>query len=266
MKTKKSICNDELTIRSISYVANSAQCIPTDEITRNVHRNLDLLVYVVDGYADYTFGGVKHSVRAGDLLYLAYGCNYDRHIKSDFYHFICVEFSFDAPENTLAPKFFSSMQDLDSHFKKLYKTWNSRETSFRSKCMSILYEIYAKLIWNEFSTYIPAQKRDVFKDIIKKISESYADNELSVHDLAQMANMSDVHFRKIFKSIYKVSPQQYIISLRLEHAKELLAFGDASVSSIGEMLGFSDTCYFSRIFKQKIGYTPLEYRKMFNEF
>ncbi len=247
-------------------MANSVQCMPTDEITLNVHRNQDLLVYVVEGCADYTFGGVKHAVRAGDLVYLACDCNYDRHIKSGFYHFICVEFSFETFGNSMSPQFFPSMQDLDSHFKKLYKTWNSRETSFRSKCMSILYEIYAKLIWNEFSTYIPVQKRDVFKDIIKKISESYADKELSVHNLAQMANMSDVHFRKIFKSIYKVSPQQYIISLRLEHAKELLAFGDASVSSIGEMLGFSDTCYFSRIFKQKISYTPLEYRKMFNEF
>lgn len=184
----------------------------------------------------------------------------------EFYHFICVEFSFDVHENTMSPQVFSSMQDLDSHFKKLYKVWTSRETSFRSRCMSVLYEIYSKLIWYEFSTYVPAQKRDVFKNIIKKVFESYTDKELSVHHLAQMANMSDVHFRKIFKNIYKVSLQQYIISLRMERAKELLAFGDSSVSSSSDMLGFSDTCHFSRIFKQKIGYTPLEYRKTFNKF
>ena len=262
MDRKKSVCDDELYIRSISYVASSSQYMPA----LHVHREQDLFVYIVDGCAEYVIEDVKYTARSGDLVYLANGCNYYRNIISDFYHFISVEFSFEAPENSLQSRIFSSMQDIDSYFKKLYRMWEARETSFRSRCMSILYEIYSRLMWNEFSTYIPSQKRDVFKDIIKKVSESYTDKKISVHQLAQMANMSDVHFRKIFKNIYKVSPQQYIISLRMERAKEMLAFGEESVSSISDTLGFSDTCHFSRIFKQRIGYTPLEYRKMFNKF
>ena len=266
MKNRRSICSDELYIRSISYVANSTRYMPVEEITWNVHRTCDLFVYIIDGYAEYTFDGVKYSARAGDVVYLANGCNYDRHIKSDLYHFICVEFTFDTPPNTMEPKVFSNAQELDSLFKKIYKLWYLKDTSYKSKCMSVLYEIYSGLIGKEFSTYIPERRKDVFKDIIKRMSEEYGSKEIYIQGLAQMANMSEVHFRKIFKNIYKISPQQYIIGLRIERAKELLAFGDFSISQISDMLGFSDTCHFSRTFKQKVGYSPTEYRNTFNKF
>ena len=265
MSNKGSIVDRELYIHSISYVADSVEHLDGVSSTLNIYRNLDLLVYIVEGYAEYCFDGSSHTLRAGDVVYLANGCTYDRHIKSDYYHFICVEFSFDISEKNMISQVFSSVQGIDSVFKKLHKTWTVRGMSFRTKSMSILYDIYSKLLWNEFNTYIPVQKREVFRDIIKKISENYADSELSVHLLAQEANMSDVHFRKIFKTIYKVSPQQYIIALRIDRAKELLTFEDISVLDISEALGFSDSCHFSRIFKQKTGYTPLEYRRIYNK-
>lgn len=259
------IGNSELCIRSISYVANSSQFLTEDEKVVDIHRNSDLLVYILDGFAEYTFYGEKHSVRSGDLVYIANGCDYDRHIISNNYHIICVDFLFDAPSGSMSSQVFPLMKNLDSYFKKLYRAWSTRGASFRLKSMSVLYEIYSRIVWNEANTYIPVEKRDVFETIIKKISENYMDSNLSVRSLAEMANMSEVHFRKIFKNIYKVSPQQYIIFLRVERAKELLVFDSVSVTAIGEILGFSDACHFSRVFKQKTGYTPFEYRKMFKE-
>lgn len=266
MKNGELIGNNELYIRSISYVANSANHQSENEMTKGIHRNSDLFVFILDGLAEYHFDGKKHCVRTGDLIYLANGCDYDRHILSDYYHFICVDFSFDVSANTMLSQVYPAIQDMDTHFKKLYKVWSARETSFHLKSMSILYDICSRLVSEELSTYIPEHKRDVFKNIIEIISENYANKDISVQSLAKTANMSEVHFRKIFKTIYKMSPLQYMIFLRLERAKELLAFESTPVSEIGDMLGFTDSCHFSRVFKQKTGYTPLEYRKMFKGF
>lgn len=266
MKKRELIGNNELYIRSISYVANSANRQSENEMTKGIHRNSDLFVFILDGLAEYFFDGKKHCVRSGDLIYISNGTFYDRHILSDYYHFICVDFSFDVPANTISSQIFPAMQDMDTYFKKLYKVWGARETSFHLKSMSILYDICSRLVKEELSTYIPEHKRDVFKNILEDISENYTNKDISVQSLAKTANMSEVHFRKIFKTIYKKSPLQYIIFLRLERAKELLAFESTPVSEIGDMLGFADSCHFSRVFKQKTGYTPLEYRKMFKEF
>ena len=58
-----------------------------------------------------------------------------------------------------------------------------------------------------------------------------------------------------------MSPTEYRTHLRLMHAAELLRFGTASVSDITERLGFVDSAYFAKKFKERYGVTPLTYRK-----
>lgn len=84
-----------------------------------------------------------------------------------------------------------------------------------------------------------------------------------VRELAEIADVSDSHLRKLFQQYTGLSPAQYIHYVKFEQAKRELAGTDRRISEIGAGLGFSEPNYFSRLFKTKTGYTPSEYRHQF---
>ena len=71
--------------------------------------------------------------------------------------------------------------------------------------------------------------------------------------------MSEVYFRKLFKEEYGVSPQKYIIDLRIQNAVGLISTGYYSLKEVAYMSGYSDYKYFSVEFKKKMGISPSEY-------
>ncbi len=72
--------------------------------------------------------------------------------------------------------------------------------------------------------------------------------------------MSVCWFTQLFKRQLGVSPQQYLMNIRISRACELLASG-SGVAEASEAIGYVDALYFSRIFKKHTGQTPSQYRK-----
>jgi AraC-like DNA-binding protein len=85
---------------------------------------------------------------------------------------------------------------------------------------------------------------------------------ISPEEIAGILNISYSWFRRIFRQYTGFSPAQYIIQLKVQLAKELLAQTNDSVKQIASGLGFEPTDYFSIFFKRSTGLTPLEYRAM----
>jgi transcriptional regulator GlxA family with amidase domain len=67
-------------------------------------------------------------------------------------------------------------------------------------------------------------------------------------------------FRRMFKNYTGLSPRQYCLQLKIMRAKELLLSTELSVKEISYELGFESIHYFSRMFKQKTGKSPSEFR------
>ncbi len=80
--------------------------------------------------------------------------------------------------------------------------------------------------------------------------------------LADLANMSQRNFTRRFKSAVGQSALAYGIELKMKASRELLKDTNLSTQDIADQVGFKDSAYFSRIFKQKNNLTPGEYRKM----
>ena len=76
--------------------------------------------------------------------------------------------------------------------------------------------------------------------------------------------MTEVYFRKLFKQEYGVSPQKYIIDLRMQNAVGLIATGYYSLKDVAAMSGYNDYRYFSVEFKRKYGVSPSEYSYNYN--
>ena len=76
---------------------------------------------------------------------------------------------------------------------------------------------------------------------------------------------SPSHLIRSFHQAYGASPMQYLKKLRIEHASQLLLHSDATIQSVGEMVGLRIPSYFIRVFKQEIGITPAQYRMFYAE-
>ncbi len=96
---------------------------------------------------------------------------------------------------------------------------------------------------------------------ISEIMENNFSYNLTLEAYAKMTNRSISSFKRDFQSIYKTTPGKWVIQKKIEHAQKLLLQTKDSVASISFDCGFENSTHFSRIFRQKTGFTPIEYRK-----
>jgi AraC-like DNA-binding protein len=86
-------------------------------------------------------------------------------------------------------------------------------------------------------------------------------NNIYIQQLAEMGFMSIRNFQRIFKDATGLSPNDYLLELRIQHASKLLSETDSAIYNVSEQVGIADWFYFSKAFKKKFGVSPLKYRK-----
>ena len=81
-----------------------------------------------------------------------------------------------------------------------------------------------------------------------------------MQDAAAALRYSDAYFCKLFKQCFKVNFSAYLNAYRVEKARQLIADPRISLKDISTACGYSDSNYFTRVFKRLTGQTPSEYR------
>jgi len=87
------------------------------------------------------------------------------------------------------------------------------------------------------------------------------DQDIKVEKVTEELNVSYAWFRRAFKRYTGIAPNQYIIQLKIEKAKALLTDHSKSIKAIAFSMNFESAFYFSKLFKEKTGNSPEEYRK-----
>ncbi len=98
------------------------------------------------------------------------------------------------------------------------------------------------------------------KKLAEYIEEHLAE-DISLPALAEIAGLSPFHFARAFKQSFGVPPHRYLVSRRIEKAKNLLATPALPVTQIGLDLGFGEASSFTTAFRKHAGLTPTEYRR-----
>lgn len=214
------------------------------------------LSFSIDGEIVYNIDGKKIVSDSKHAIFLPKGRTYTLECTKSgavtLVNFQCEGFKFSDflrieisnPESFLSDH--QLLERLDYH----NKPYN------RAKFLSVFYSILSRVAEED-----PHNPYPVLRPAVKYIRQDPFNSELSVKTLAQKTDLSEVYFRKLFKLSYGVSPKQYILQLRINKAKELLNNDDYSISKIAEKCGCSNVYHFSKIFKEKVGCTPSEYRK-----
>ena len=229
-------------------------------------REFFCLGFVLSGGGIYQFE--NHSdchVEKYDILFLNKGERYfAKNGKKEAYSYIVVDF--DCTNETFLKSLFHSSKitvrnsmQYEAIFSLLEKEWKKRSPIRLLKAKSILFEILYRIMSQKLFENYPQKKLTKISPALQYLHDHYTDSVVNVDYLSQLCGFSVVHFRRLFREIYNMSPNEYIQQLRLERAKDLLNSGFFTVSEVAEQCGFSNVYYFSRFFKKHAGIPPSDY-------
>lgn len=176
---------------------------------------------------------------------------FDKHLLKEITDFVDKPYFDLSDKNTkLLKPLFENLIEESKHNDKL-----SEKTIVQGISYLLL---QLKRLSNE-NTQNKGAKPENILAFLKLVSATICEN-LSVSDYASKLNFTVDKLNKICKENYGQSPKTIILEKKITEAKRLLYFTDLSVKEIAFQLGFEDSSYFSRIFKQKTNLSPTEFK------
>ncbi|MCW8329213.1 AraC family transcriptional regulator [Photobacterium sp. SDRW27] len=112
---------------------------------------------------------------------------------------------------------------------------------------------------SELPECLPTRQEELFHKIVRFIDQHYSES-LTREMLAEQFYISPNYLSHIFQQQGNTSFKEYVCEQRLEKAQTLLREGNSRIKQISEQCGFADSNYFCRLFKQKLGLTPSQFR------
>lgn len=129
-----------------------------------------------------------------------------------------------------------------------------------SELHELLMELLKKKMESEAEKQIPAVSY-----VLEEIQKRYSDKNLSIAQLAEEQMLTAAYLSVLFRQQTGKTIKQYLIDVRIGHAKELLKNHTYKFYQVSDMVGYQDAAYFTRLFRTQTGMTPSEYREKIRE-
>ena len=251
---------NRLCLADICFVHNYI-AFPENYPMHNTGRRHHGFLYTLQGtetyhFADKTVAAVPHSV-----LYIPKNEEYtiafsDK--KSDVY---TVDFEMAAETEPTRPFLVKlpMSNPVAGLFAKMEAAYDKRTDKGILTCKSLFYQILEHTAEAE-RLFLPSEKYAKIAQAVEQMEENFLNGDFRLETLSKSFGISYRYFEQLFRQKYGMSPKEYLLSLRLEHAKELLADSDLRIKDIALLLGYGDITHFGKLFTAKTGYTPREYR------
>lgn len=135
--------------------------------------------------------------------------------------------------------------------------------------IACLGKLFATIITS--GLYSPAPEKNIssnqrigqIKTVLEYIEANYGSG-ITLDTLAEVAGMNPKYFCRVFHSLTHQSPMEYVNYYRIEQAAYQLDNMEKSITAIGSECGFTESSYFTKVFKKFKGVTPKEYRRISN--
>lgn len=141
-----------------------------------------------------------------------------------------------------------------------YESYTNQELKIKSDCFMIMHILNKYLIDNTDNEKALGLNYSKIKPAIYYVQNAYSTN-VTVKIVADLCNMSESHFMKVFKELTGLSFTAHLVEYRLQMAANQLKDPGLKIIDIATDCGFNNHSYFSRAFIKKYGVTPNEYRK-----
>lgn len=215
-----------------------------------------LLHYVVQGFGKFVKDGVTWEIGPGEIFVIPpYEETYYEADQSKPWRYIWIGFTMDGaiPPILTAPVLRCARAGIIFEEMLRCNKWGNGRSAFLS---SKIWELYAALL----------EEGEGGEDYINKalhyMNVEYV-NEITIQQVAEKVNLDRSYFSTLFKAAMGISPQAYLINLRLEKAAELITIYGESPTTAGISVGYPDLYHFSKIFKQHFGCSPRAYQEKY---
>jgi len=134
------------------------------------------------------------------------------------------------------------------------------DTSRLLYASQILAHLVGLMIWDRHRNW--RGPRDTAQKVTESITymKQHLDQHTTAASLAALANLSESHYRSLFKRQIGYAPMDYFVRLRMHKACQFLDTTNLNVKEIAAKVGYEDPLYFSRVFKAVVEVTPTQYR------
>ena len=213
-------------------------------------------VYKLSGRSKYASADRVLTLEEGSVLYIPKGYTY--RVTSETAEdtgYIAVNFYADMPNTSAQLLSFSRAFNPLVFFKTLLRFWILDDPSKRHQCYAMIYSMLAECSFSQ--DYHTIRQKDLIRDSLAYLEQHIFDKDINISQMIACSNVSETYFRQLFRSIYGVSPKQYIQDRRLAHAYTILENDDhTNIHDVAAIVGYEDALYFSRVFKRKYGISP----------
>ena len=248
------------------------------------HSAVEILL-TLEGSVTYTVDDIVYQVRKGEVLIIPPDMQHALSMGEESSRYL---FLFE-PEGilsmrdikTLTPYFhrpFHLRDGSEAHVRirelllKIRDAYEKRELMWNTVCYSYLLRVYAILgqrYLNGVRNRIPDGGRIVESEVITA-SMTYINNhykqDLSLEDVAEFAGFSRYYFSRSFKKQTGYSFKDYLCEKRLQVATDLLIRTDKSMKDVAAESGFGSVATFNRVFREKKGCTPTQFRAIYGTY
>ena len=241
-------------IRSASTIYN-----PENAKARRIDRVRWAVAIKYEGATVYETESRKYRSDARHPIILPRGCSYTwQCIESG--HCAIIEFDSELVCEEPFTFSFKSIDKLMNVFKTIEQRLSTDSPTARLESIRDLYDIVLMLTGSSHEGYVPGRNKERVEAAIAYIVQNY-DKRITNEQLANIAGVSTVYFRKMFYEQVGISPISYVKRIRIEKAKDMLMSDYGSLTYLAQSLGYTSLYDFSRDFKKHTGLSPSKYLK-----
>ncbi len=154
---------------------------------------------------------------------------------------------------------FEKGKNIEEVFGKDFKPYSEVvEKGSLDETHKFIYEMYTAVLTKTTVNRL-TKSRKLFNTVSDYIKLHYNDRDLSIEKISREVFVTSGYLRKVFQKEAGMSVNDYILSIRMKKAKELIVSKSVKLSDIAEMVGYQYPSYFSRLFKHVFGVSPSEY-------
>ena len=243
----------DVRVKDIDWIVHFAPQSP--QFTSRNRKN-HIIGIKLSGAAEHLFSDRSFTLQENSIYFFNQSENYSVNILRESLAFSIHFTTFDPID---LPSFFLQINDRS----QILRIMERIERQFRlhghctAGCLSDLYQLFAYFEEVHDKKYLPKGRIHRAKEYINL----HFEEKTCLQKAAELCGVTQRRFQDLFRESFHSTPNQYIISCKINLARKLLLAQELSVSQIAELCGFSDIYYFSKLFKKETGQTPSQFRK-----
>ena len=245
------------------------------------HEDIEL-IYILKGEMNYDINGKTVLLKENDsILINARQMHYGYSNQGKDCRFICILFHPDVlncnqrmyqeyvlpiiENSSIEYLYYENDNTMGDFLKKIYRVKVEDQIAYEYEAIGLFYALWQKCVEscrNSLNEKADNGNSDITlqKKMVSYIYQHYAE-ALSLEDIASAGNISRSKCCIIFKKYLQQSPVDFLNAYRLEVSRHLLKGTSYHITQIATSCGFNHLSYFSKMFMDKYGCTPSEYRK-----